>query len=56
MKRTDLMDVSLEVYKFQLERLRSKTPDERLQLAIERMVLGWEIHRLAVERIEKDSS
>ena len=55
MERTDLICVSLDVHRYMIARLRAMTPEERIRIAIQRMELGWEIHRLAMGRLRARS-
>ena len=51
MRRTDLMDTSEKAHRKLVELLRSATPERRAQLTISHMHLGFEMHRLAMERV-----
>lgn len=56
MKRTDLMDTSEWAHRVLVERLRSLTPEQRLQMTLDRVETGRSIDRLARERRAKYGS
>jgi len=45
------MDTSEKAHRKLVELLRSATPERRAQLTISHMHLGFEMHRLAMERV-----
>ena len=56
MRRTDLMDTSDWAHRELVRRLRAMTPEQRFQMVIERVELGREIHRKALERLEDEKT
>ena len=54
MRRTDLMDTSLDVHREIVRRLRAMTPEERMRLTLARISLGLVIHETAMKRLGKE--
>lgn len=50
MERTDLMDTKPWAHRMMVERFRAMTPEQRLQIAIDRTNLGRQIAFMAAER------
>lgn len=55
-KRTDLMDTSEWAHREMLRRLREMTPEERLNIAFDRITSGREIHREAMLGVAKQQN